>query len=151
VANILQIIIEAEDRATKELTKISEAGRKLSNDYKALGITFAALGAAITGAMAAMTVKWANAGDEIYELAQKTGLSTEALSELKYAANLSGSSIGSLETSIRRMQVVISGAKDATSAAAKALRELGLAYEDLAGLSPEQQFERIAQIGRAHV
>jgi hypothetical protein len=117
--------------------------QKASTDLKKLGAVMTGVGVGIVTSLSAITLSWANAGDEAYELSQKTGMSTESLSELRYAAQLSGSSLSGLETNIKRMQVTLTEAKDETSNAAKTLKELGLSYEELASLAPEQQFERI--------
>ena len=143
MANVLQIIIQAEDRASKQLAGVSRSLGTMSQQLKVTGIALTAVGAAITGTMVAMTVKWASIGDEIAKLAQKTGFSTEALSELRHAAELSNTSLSSLETAIKRMQVVIIEAKNKTSAAAKSLHDLGLSYDELKDLTPEKQFEAI--------
>jgi hypothetical protein len=115
----------------------------ISNDLKKMGALMTGVGAVIVGSMSAITLKWATAGDQIAKLSAKTGMSCEALSELKYVADLSGSSLSGLETSLKRMQIVLIESKDATSAAGKALASLGLSYEELSSLAPEQQFERI--------
>jgi hypothetical protein len=144
MANLVEIIIQAVDKASKNLKDITKSADDMGKQMKATGILMTAAGAAIVGTMTAVTVKWASAGQEIKELADKTGFSTEALSEFKHAADLSGTSLSGLETAIKRMQVVITDSKNATSASAKSLQTLGLSYQKLKDLTPEQQFEAIA-------
>ena len=144
MANTLQIIIEAKDAASKELAGVAKAAQQMSNQFRDLGKAVTVIGIAITGTLTAMTVQWAKAGDEVAKLADKTGFSTEALSELRYAAQLSNTSLSGLEIAIKRMQVVITESVNATSASAKALNSLGLSYQKLKDLTPEQQFAAIS-------
>ena len=67
------------------------------------------------------------------------------LSELKYAADLSGASVEALETSIRRMQRTVYDAGMGMKSAKDALAQLGLSVEMLKGMKPEDQFETIAE------
>jgi hypothetical protein len=117
--------------------------QKSQNDLKKFGALMTGVGAAVTAALSVITLQWASAGDQIEKLATKTGFGTEALSALSYAANLSGSSISELETGIKRMQSAIIDARDGLSTAVTALKDLGLSYEDLKDLAPEEQFNRI--------
>jgi len=144
MANTLQIIIEAKDAASKELAGVAKAAQQMSNQFRDLGKAVTVIGIAITGTLTAMTVQWAKAGDEVAKLADKTGFSTETLSELRHAAELSDTSLGGLEVGIRRMQSVLIEARDGTANAVKALKELGLSYEQLKDLAPEDQFMTIA-------
>ena len=68
MANILQIIIQAEDRASKQLEGVAKSAGDMSKRLQTTAIALTAVGAAITGSMVAMTVKWASIGDEIAKL-----------------------------------------------------------------------------------
>ena len=74
-------------------------------------------------------------------MALRTGFSTETLSELRVAADLSGTSLKSMETGVRKMQRTISEAGEGVALATDALDKLGVTTDDLAGKSPEEQFE----------
>lgn len=144
MANKLEILIQAKDEASKELTGVTKSLGGMSQQLKTLGIAMTAVGAVIIGTMTAITVKWAKAGDEVAKLAAKTGFTTETLSELRHAADLSGTSLAALETGIKRMARTIIDARDGLSTAVRALDDLGLSYEELKDLSPEDQFMTIA-------
>ena len=140
MANELQIIVGATDKASPVLGKISgnieDMGQKMT---KAGGIMMAA-GVGIVGSLVAITTKSAKAGAAIYDMSKRTGMGTVALSELKYAAELSGTSLEGLETGIKRMQRVIVDASSGVTSATDALTTLGLTFEDVAGKTPEEQF-----------
>jgi hypothetical protein len=77
-------------------------------------------------------------------MSARTGLAVEALSELKHAAEQSGSSIEALEKGVRTMQRVLTEARGGSQSANETLARLGLSIDALAGLNPEQQFLAIA-------
>ena len=99
-----------------------------------------ALTAPLVGALKSFT-DW---GSELKHMSERTGIGVEALSELGYAAKISGSDAETLEAGIRKMSKVIGGADEESKAAQKTLSHLGLTIEQLSGLSPEKQFELIA-------
>jgi len=101
-------------------------------------------GTAITGGFIAATLSFSRAGDEIAKMSKRTGLGTTALSELKHAADLSGASLGELELSVRTLQRNLYDAAHGIGEGKVALEDLGLAAEDLVGLSMETQFFKVA-------
>lgn len=116
----------------------------------AIGTKFAALGGAIVAPLALATKAFAGMGDHIAKMARRTGFSVEALSELAFVASQGGTDIDTLEKALARMQRTVVDAGRGLATAKDALGLLGLAFEDLDGLSPDQQFalfaERISQI-----
>lgn len=107
-----------------------------------LGVTGAGL-AAITPLLAAAKV-FSDSGDVLDKASIRTGISVEALSELKHAAELSGTNLETLENGIRTMQRTLGEAAKGSGSATDALNQLGLTAADLEGLSPEEQFELLA-------
>lgn len=126
-------MVKAEKQAQDSFGKIS----------KAVGVAMLAVGAAIT-ATAALSVKnFASMAHEVELLSMKTGFSAKTLSELKYAADLTGTSIGGLAVGIKRMQVVMTEASSGSKQAIEDLNRIGLKYSELAGLKPEDQFKKV--------
>lgn len=109
-----------------------------------IGLSIAGIGSVIASAFTYTTKVFADAGSEMYDMAQRTGASVEALSGLKYIADQAGTSIESLETGIRQMQKSITAAAGGSSEANEALKNLGLTVADLDGLSPDEQFKLIS-------
>lgn len=102
-----------------------------------------AAGAFLTPLLASVK-SFITAGDELANMASRTGASVEALSELGFAAKQSGSNLETLEMGLRRMQAVLADATHGSSSAVKALASLGLSAQELRGLAPDEQFKRIA-------
>lgn len=101
-------------------------------------------GAIGVGGLAAMVKASIDAGDQIQKLSLRLGASTEALSELRHVAELSGVSFNTLTMGLQRMTRRVSEAAQGTGEAKNALAELRIDAEKLNRLRPEQQFEALA-------
>lgn len=84
-------------------------------------------------------------GDQLQKLNLRIGASTEALSEYNFVASLSGVQFNELATAWQRQTRRIAQAAQGTGEAQGALEQLNLSAGELARLSPEEQFFRIAQ------
>ncbi len=125
--------------------------RNAERDLKRYGANVAKIGAGMIAASAAIAAPlalsaraFAETGDQIAKMARRTSFTVESLSELGFAADRSGTSIESLETSIRRMQRTIHNAGRGLSTSTEALAALGLSFERLDGMRPDAQFALIA-------
>ena len=99
----LSIIIRARDQASRTINQVQTKMKGLGKGMSAMKGPGLALGGAIAGSV----FQFAKAGDEIQKMAIKTGFSTEALSEWKFAAEQSGTSLTQMAPAIRRMQRVV--------------------------------------------
>ena len=117
---------------------------KIEQHKKAIGVTLLGISTAVIAGAIASVKAYADMGSAVYDMSKRTGLGTEAISELKYAAEQSGASLGGLEVSIRRMSSVIVDAGKGTNASSEALKRLGITALDLKGMKPEDQFMKIA-------
>ncbi len=111
---------------------------------RGIGSQLALLGAGILAPLGVAAHVFADTGSQLADMSARTGVSVEALSELGYAAQQSGSSLEDVEKSVRTMQRTITAAVAGSDQAATALGRLGLSAEQLAGLNPAQQFSAIA-------
>lgn len=117
---------------------------------KAIGTKLLGIGTAAVAGLVATTTVFASMGDELAKMSVRTGISVESLSALGYAADQSGADLTVLEGGVRRMQRFLTDASQGSTAATDTLTQLGLSVEQLAGLTPDKQFElladRLAQI-----
>ena len=97
----------------KGLKGAADRLRAFGGVVRNIGLAFTAMGAGITAPLVAAAKGWAKAGDELYDMAQRTGLSVEQLSALSYAAAHTGADMGGVEVAVRRMQKSIAGVSDA--------------------------------------
>ena len=126
---------------------LNAAGKKLKawgGTIQGWGTRVAAAGAAITTPLGAAAATFSAMGDSVAKMARRTGVSTEALSELGFAAEQSGAGLDVLEVGLRKMQRTIVDAASGMQTAVDALALLGITTEQLAALTPEDQFKLIA-------
>jgi len=138
----LQVKIKADTAGLK--TGLNNATNMIKQHNKAIGMAATAMGAAIVGAGVLSIKTYAQMGDEVQKMALRTGFTTEALSELRHAAEISGADLTTLEKGVKRMSGTILDASDGLETYIRTFDHLGLKVEDLMGLSPEEQFMKIA-------
>jgi len=122
---------------------LQAVGRKFRAWGKSLAMAGGKIFAGAAGIIAplvAAATSFSAMGDKLDKMAQRTGVSVESLSELKFAAEQSGTSIDGLGASLFRMQRRVANATSGTGPAVRALKELKLEAKDLAALSTEDQF-----------
>ncbi|MGA2669913.1 MAG: hypothetical protein ABSF21_00625 [Dehalococcoidia bacterium] len=125
-------------------TDFDESMKQIQTAFGNLGKTMLIAGTAIVGGLVGSTVAAAQLGTEIEQMSIRTGISTVALSELRYMAQLSGTSFEGLEMGIKRMQVTLVEASNGSKTATDTLKRMGLSITDLMALSPGDQFYAIA-------
>lgn len=116
------------------LTKAQASLAKLSKAAAAMGVAIGAAMAA-AGAAVAVAVKGSiDAADELSKASQKVGVGVKALSELKYAAELSDVSLGQLQVGLKKLsQSMVAAASDTDGKAAEAFKSLGVSVTDASG------------------
>jgi hypothetical protein len=122
---------------------LSAASKQLSTfgqTLTGLGTKLAGIGLAASAGLFAATRAWATSGAALLDLSKQTGVSTEALSELGYAAAQTGASHESLATGLRQMAKFLTAAAAGSNEATKALADLGLNAQQLTNLAPDEAF-----------
>ena len=129
-------------------SKLRTAETTLKNHqkaFRAVGMAMTAIGGGIIGTLGLMTKEYMKAGDEVQKMALRTGFSTEALSELRYAAQIAGANLGSLEKGVKKMQKSIVDASEGMTTYQRAFKRIHITVDNLIGLKPEEQFMKIAK------
>jgi len=111
----------------------------------AMGTKVLAVGLALAAPLVVGVKNFITLGDAIAKMSRRTGVGVEALSELAYAAELSGTSMEGLENGLRKMQRTTVDASMGLKTAKDALAMVGLSAKKLKGLKPEDQFTVIAE------
>lgn len=88
--------------------------------------------------LAGETLKFAS---DLNDLSAKTGLSTKALQEFKFAGDQVGVTLDDVSNAVFQMQKHLEGGDKSVDAA---LKRIGLSFKELKGLAPEEQFKLIA-------
>ena len=127
------------DRVKGKLKETDGGVSALSGAFKHLG------GIVATFSMAAVITQALQAASALNDTAVTTGLSIDALQRLQFAATLSGGSLEGVSGAVARMQKALVGAEEGGKEAVAALDRLGLSAQQVLALSPDKQFEAIAQ------
>lgn len=125
---------------SKGLKQVSADTKKIGDEVNRMGQlvantgkTMAAIGGAITGTLAALVKTTANAGDQINDLSKRTGISAEALSQYKYAAEQSGTSLEGVVTGLRRLSSGMLDAQRGLAVSKQTFEELGITVTNTDG------------------
>jgi len=114
--------------------------KKNSGQFKAMGLAIAAMGAAALLTFKKMVSQYVETGDMIHKMALRTSFAAETLSELAYAADISGADITMLEKGVKKMSKTIVDASYGLETYLRVFRSLGLEIDDLMEMDPEKQF-----------
>lgn len=130
---------------------MSQADGTLAKFGKSIGpaiANVAKLGAAAAAAALAigsvMVKQSLSSVDALAKMGDRLGIATEELQALRHAAELTGVQSSQLDMGLQRMTRRIAEAAQGTGEAVNALKSLGLSAKELAGLTPDEQFRRIA-------
>jgi hypothetical protein len=132
-----------DSRMVKGLQAAEKKLKAFGEGITSIGTKLAGLGAGVITPLIGTAKVFSDMGGDLADMSQRTGVSVEALSELGFAAEQSGSDMETLENSLRKMQKQITEAAGGSQSATDALGKLGLTVADLSGLSPDQQLKRI--------
>jgi hypothetical protein len=138
VADEIKRAVDAADELNDKNKKSGESMSSLSGIAKTVG---GALAATFTvGAVVSFAKEIIDLGGKIEDLSARTGLSVEAVQELKFAADQTGSSIDVVSAAIGKMSDGLASDEKGT---VKAVKDLGLSLSDLRNSSPEEAFTAI--------
>ena len=147
-------VVSGANQAAGAMDRMGKQAAKTAKDVNALKNI--AIGAVLVkGAMAAAnafrSASSAVAGyvssirqtaDASGKLAARLGMSVEALQGLQMAAQMAG--VSELTPVLQKMSITLGQAASGAKPAMEALAGIGLSIDDLAGMSPDEQFQAIA-------
>lgn len=133
----------------KQMQRASQSTQRVGESMQQLAKRAALMSAAAATAAAATTAAMVRSGlqtvDALAKFSDRIGIATEALAGLQHAAKLTGVQVAQLEMGLQRMTRRIAEAAMGSGEAVKALQELGLDAQQLAMMSPDEQFRAIAE------
>ena len=92
------------DKLQAGLKRAAAQLRAFARLTSTIGAGLTAASGSILGPLTAAVSQFTRVGDDVQKMADRTGMSAEAESQLAHAAELSGTSVEILETGIRKMQ-----------------------------------------------
>ena len=147
--------LKLNDQLTSKLSKIGSSVKasmgRIGASAKSMAIGFVKhfasihkLASTVVSTITKLGGAFAAYGDKFGKMSIRTGVGTEALQELSYAAQISGSSIDSLAQALFRARRRIGNmALGGGGPAKRALETLGLDAKKLSKMSPESQFKKL--------
>lgn len=138
----VSIVIKAFDQTQKALRGIQAAFGKLSKVF--FNFKTALVSAVGAGGLGLLIVNSLKATDALAKTASKIGTTTEALSALQYAGQLTGVEVNTMNMALQRFTRRAAEAAVGTGEAKGALRELRLDARELVKLPLDQQMLELA-------
>ena len=126
------------------LAKAAERVQRFGVAVRSAGLGMLALGGAVSAPLATAATTFANTGEELLRMSQRTKISVESLSELGYAARQTGGDLDAIGISVLKMDKFVAQAAAGSAKATAVLDQLGLTVADLNGLTQEQRFGLLA-------
>lgn len=134
-----------QDAVGRSASRVEAVHRRLATSLTSVVTNVRRLATAYVTVRAAAFVKQQiDAADAVANLADKTGVSTEALSVLSFAARTADTDINALQTGFRGLSQFLTRVAEGNQEANETLRALGLSVADLEGLSLDQVLVRVA-------
>ena len=132
-----RIVITADDRtrgafdsAQRNLAGLAAAARGIITVFGPISAAVATASAALAAINVGAAIELA---DELGKLSQRSGISVENLSALRFAAKLADVEMGELADSLKKLNVNIAAAARGEKEQAEAFRALGVAVTDASG------------------
>jgi hypothetical protein len=139
-------VTDANKKLDSLTQKTAETSAKMEKAFTGTRDVLKTLGEAFTLYFGASYFKGVfEATDHINDLSERLGISTEALSNLGYAAKISGANLETVVQGLTLMGDNITSAAAGIGTAGNALKQLHLTAQDLSKLTLDQQFERISE------
>jgi len=140
---ILETIVRGTDSAVASLGKITSSFDNLKNKIKPVSVAAAAMLTGMATAAILTAREFANLGESLEKMSLSSGISIGALSAFKVATDNLNMPLQTVTVAIRMMQRNMATMGDDATAAEKKLGPLGIRFQDLKNLAPEEQMMKI--------
>lgn len=155
---LVKLSAEGEEQVVAAFDKMAEAaknrGKETEGSLASVKEAAAELGKTLAGLFALervvdgfkeMVAGAIETGETLQHLHQQTGISTDSLQAYAYAAKMAGVDQEAMTQGMTRLARSIYQAQNGSKQAADALSAIGLSVKDFVGLTPEQQFDKVAK------
>lgn len=131
------------DRLTDVSNKMSVAGKRMQDVGGTLskGVTAPILTAG--AGLVALATKAGQAADRILDLSAITGMSTDAIQEWQHVATIAGVETEAMTKAVEGLVTRIPQLEAEGGKATEAMSKLGLSYDELRNLSPDEQIDTL--------
>lgn len=133
MANIVDIVIKGVDKSKQALNTPLKGLKDLKTAASQLGPAFKLGATAAVGALGVLAKQSIDSADTLGKTASRLGITTEALSTLRFAANQAGTDTKTFDLALQRFTRRTAEAAQGTGEAKGALQELGISLKDSQG------------------
>lgn len=131
---IAKILLTAKDETAAAFASAKSGLGQVQSIAESLPAKFGAVGVAVAGAFQAASIKDAiDLGDRLDDLSEKTGITVENLSALRYAGEVTGTPLESLATGVRKLSINMAAAAGGSKEQAALFQTLGVSVRELDG------------------
>lgn len=139
------LVIDLVANTASFATQLNGAVKSVEDTVSKIKTAFGGLGAIFSiASIADLTKDALSFGDELQKATAKTGLQATAISQLAFAAKQANIDLPELVSTFDKMEKSISSATTGTGTSKTAFDALGISLAQLKSLTPDQQFEEIA-------
>ena len=150
MASVIKLVLTGDSKSLKaaidsgslSLTKLSAKSRESINSFAKWGAAGTVAGAAIIAGVVNSSRK---SIDVLAKKSDQLGIATEKLAAFQHLGELTGVSNESMNSSLERMNKRLGEAAQGMGAARPQLERLNLSAAELVKLSPDQQYQKIAE------
>lgn len=118
----------------------------MGNQFRSVGNTLATAFAVGSSVGIAALTSFGMFADDIADMAGRLQIGAESLQGLGFAATQTGSNLGDVEKGLRNVSKLVGQAEQGNQAAIKTLQMFGLSFQELAGLTPDEQLKKVADV-----
>lgn len=137
--------VQGEDKTAAMFRNLSNNVVGVASKFRSLRLSVANIQTIALSAIGGYFMKsLIDAGDEVNKLNQKLNISTEALSQYRYVAQMTGTTFETWTGAMQKLSIRVSEATRGEGEAVKVLKELGIEANAFSKLKPDEQFEVIA-------
>ena len=139
--------IDDQERAFRQLQRTVRTANQRFDSFRknVISLRGALIGVAAIGGFLRLAKESTEAATALVELSDRTGFATDRLQTLSRVFEGDGVTVESFSKAIDRMNRTLNDAELGLSTARDALGQVGLTFNELKGLRPEEQFDKIAK------
>lgn len=148
-------MVQAVEKASKKLDELAAATKRAETGWNGLLSKLGSFGMATEGIKNAgnalismgksLISTFVDFGAQLDLVSRRTGISIEALSQLKYAAEQSGVGFETLTDAIKAYNTTLGAAQLGNEGARKKLEDVGIDFAEYMGLDQKDQFLKLAE------
>lgn len=128
-------------KATESTEKFQQEFEKTATRASFFGNTFSKIFTSAVGAIETFGRSVLENASNITDLANKTGLATDTIQRFQFVAEQTGTSVDAFANAAFRLGTNLAGG---SRSVVTAVQQLGLSFQELQRLSPDEQFTRVA-------